>query len=109
MGLSENAPSVAGIARSYGDYQLGFDAVWELDFWGKYRRGVEAETAALLASMADYYSALVSLTAEVARTYVAIRTFEVLIEQAEQNARFRSRRCAIAESRFATAPRPSST
>ena len=33
-------------------------------------------------SVADYDSALVSLTAEVARTYVAIRTFEVLIEQA---------------------------
>ena len=60
----------------------GFDAAWELDFWGKYRRGVEAETASLLASVADYYSALVSLTAEVARTYVVIRTFEVLIEQA---------------------------
>ena len=67
-----------------GSYQLGFDAAWELDFWGKYRRGVEAEAANLLASVADYYSALVSLTAEVARTYVVIRTFEVLIAQAER-------------------------
>ena len=70
----------------------GFDAAWELDFWGKYRRGVEAEAANLLASVADYYSALVSLTAEVARTYVAIRTFEVLIEQARGRTRASRRR-----------------
>ncbi len=30
--------------RHYGDFRLGFDAAWELDFWGKYRRGVEAES-----------------------------------------------------------------
>ena len=44
--------------------------------------------------MADYYAALVSLTAEVARTYVVIRTFEVLIEQArEERASSRRKRC----------------
>ena len=81
VGLSENAvnvASVAGIDNHFGEFQLGFDAAWELDIWGKYRRGVEAEKASVLASMADYYYALVSLTAEVARTYVVIRTFEAV-------------------------------
>ena len=59
---------------------MGFDAAWELDFWGKFRRDVEAARANLIASMADYDNALVSLTAEVARTYTVIRTYEVLIE-----------------------------
>lgn len=95
-----NVPNVTGFDRDFLDYQLGFDAVWELDFWGKYRRGVEAGTAGLLASVADYQSALVSLTAEVARTYVVIRTFEVLIAQAEENVRLQEEGLKIAESRF---------
>ena len=50
--------------------------------------------------MADYDAALVSLTAEVARTYVAIRTFEVLIAQAEENVKVQEEALGIAESRF---------
>ncbi|QSQ25260.1 efflux transporter outer membrane subunit [Pyxidicoccus parkwayensis] len=103
VGVSENSPNVPdipGFDRRYLDYQVGFDAVWELDFWGKYRRGVEAGTAGLLASVADYESGVVSLTAEVARTYVAIRTVEVLIAQAEENVRIQEEGLKIAESRF---------
>lgn len=99
-GLSKDAANVSGLSTHYVDYQVGFDAVWELDLWGKYRRGVEAEASTLLASVADYYSALVSLTAEVARTYAAFRTFEVLILQAEENARVQELGLQIAESRF---------
>lgn len=100
VGLSENVANLASFDRRYLDYQLGFDAIWELDFWGKYRRGVESGTAGLLASVADYQSSVVSLTAEVARTYVVIRTFEVLIAQAEENVRVQEEGLKIAESRF---------
>src|SRR5215471_5326457 len=86
--------------RNYFNYQIGFDAVWELDFWGKYRRGVEAETASLLATVGDYYYSLVTLTAEVARTYVVIRTFEVLVELAQENIRNQEQGLQIAQSRF---------
>ena len=75
VGLSRNAPNQSFPDRHFWDYQLGFDAAWELDFWGKFRRGVEASRANLIASMADYDNALVSLTAEVARTYTVIRTY----------------------------------
>lgn len=100
VGISENSPNVGGFDRNYIDYQVGFDAFWELDFWGKYRRGTEAEAANLLATVADYHSALVSLTAEVARTYVMIRTFEVAIAQAEENTRIQEEGLQIATSRF---------
>lgn len=99
-GLSGNVPNVTGIERSYLTYQLGFDALWELDFWGKYRRGVEVEAAHLQATLADYHNALVSLSSEVARTYVTIRTFEVLIEMALENARIQDEALHIAQSRF---------
>lgn len=100
IGLSQYQANALNLQRNFATYQVGFDAVWELDFWGKYRRGVEAEAASLLGSVADYYYVLISLTAEVARTYVAIRTSEVLIEQARQNAGVQEQSLQIAESRL---------
>lgn len=100
VGLSENVSKIGSLPRNYVGYQVGFDAAWEMDIWGKYRRGVEAETANMMASIGDYYSALVSLIAEIARTYVVIRTYEVFIEQAEQNAAIQEQALKIAESRF---------
>jgi len=98
--LSESTANVAGLDNTFVDYQVGFDAFWELDFWGKYRRGVEAEANNVLASVANYDQALVSLSAEVARTYTAIRTFEVLIALARENERVQREGLQIAESRF---------
>jgi NodT family efflux transporter outer membrane factor (OMF) lipoprotein len=100
VGLSRNRTANSGLDPRFFDYRIGFDAAWEMDFWGKYRRGVEAEAAHLLASVGDYYSALVSITAEVAQTYVVIRTAEVLIEQATENVRLQEEALGIADSRF---------
>ncbi len=100
VGLSQNAPNGALPEHNYWDYQLGFDAVWELDFWGKFRRDVEAAQADWLASAADYDNALVSLTAEVARTYTVVRTSEVLIQITLANVKVQEDGLAIAESRF---------
>ena len=84
----------------FSDYQLGFDAAWELDFWGRFRRGVESAEASLNASVADYDNGLVTLTAEVARTYVAIRTFQERIALAEKNVKLQQRSLEIADVRF---------
>jgi NodT family efflux transporter outer membrane factor (OMF) lipoprotein len=100
VGLSENAANRFGLDRNYWDYQVGFDTAWELDFWGRFRRNVESARADFIASVADYDDALVSLTAEVARTYTVIRTFEVLIELNRENAQVQEEGLKIAESRF---------
>jgi NodT family efflux transporter outer membrane factor (OMF) lipoprotein len=84
----------------YGGYQVGFDAAWEPDFWGRFRHGTRAANAAYLATVADYNGALVALTAEVARTYVAIRTFQVLIALARQNVGVQEEGLQVAQSRF---------
>lgn len=100
VGISENRANGAFLDQYFWDYQLGFDAIWELDFWGKFRRDVEAAHDSLIASVADYDDALVSLFAEVARTYTVIRTFEVLIELTYENAKVQEEGLMIAESRF---------
>ena len=68
----------------FNESSFGFDAAWELDFWGKFRRGIESADANLIASIASYDDVLVTLTAEVARTYVQIRTFQERIRLAEE-------------------------
>ena len=100
VGLSENAGNSFIIDRNFVDYQVGFDANWELDFWGRFRGDIQAQTAEHLASLADYEAAIVSLTAEVARTYAVIRTFEVLVEQTRNNVTLQDEGLRIADARF---------
>ena len=100
VNLSENVANNQAFDRDFWDFQLGFDVAWEADFWGKFSRTVKAEQAAYLSSVADYQQALVSLSAEVARTYAVIRTFEVLIEQARRNVAVQEEGFQIADARF---------
>jgi NodT family efflux transporter outer membrane factor (OMF) lipoprotein len=98
--LSENAPNSLGADDSFWQYDAGFDVAWELDLWGKYRRAVESGVANLEASIASYDDVLVSLSAEVARTYVLLRTFEERLEIAIENVKIQQRSLEIAEIRF---------
>jgi len=79
---------------------LSFDATWELDFWGRFRRNIDAADAALLASIADYDDVLVTLVAEVGLTYVQIRTLERRIELARTNVELQRQSLEISESRY---------
>ncbi|MGD9043146.1 MAG: TolC family protein [Desulfobacterales bacterium] len=98
--ISENAPNTLGADDSFWQYNAGFDVAWELDVWGKYRRAIESGVANLETSIASYDDVLVSLTAEVARTYVLLRTFEERLEIARQNVEIQDRSLEIAEIRF---------
>ncbi len=71
--------------RYYNAASIGFDVGWELDFWGKFSRSIESADASLFASIADYDDVLVSLTAEVARSYTSLRTLEERIRLAKKN------------------------
>jgi NodT family efflux transporter outer membrane factor (OMF) lipoprotein len=98
--ISENAPNTLNSDDSFWQYNAGFDAAWELDIWGKFRRAVESSVANLETSIANYDDVLVSLTAEVARAYVLFRTFEERLEIARQNVKIQERSLQIAEIRF---------
>ncbi|HEX8782323.1 MAG TPA: TolC family protein, partial [Steroidobacteraceae bacterium] len=54
-------------------YDAGFDAFWELDFFGRIRRNIEAQSAEVHGAEAGLRDAQVSVTAEVARTYFELR------------------------------------
>jgi NodT family efflux transporter outer membrane factor (OMF) lipoprotein len=100
-GLSENtANTISGMDTKYTAANIGFDAAWELDFWGKFRRAVESGVWNLDASIAGYDDILVTLVAEVARTYVVIRTLETRLSIALENVKLQERSLQIAKVRF---------
>lgn len=61
-------------------FLFGFDAIWELDFFGKLRRLKEAGYFELEASQEDLRDVYITLLAEVARTYANLRAFQERIE-----------------------------
>ena len=102
---SERAPSAPQRAVSSGDYQYyqvqaAMAAVWEIDFWGKFRSAVASDNALFLGSIAAYDNALVSLTADVARTYVTIRTIEENLRITQKNVELQKESLRIARARF---------
>lgn len=99
--LSEGVQEELGTSRQRTStlYQLGLDASWELDLWGRISRNVESADAALQASLEDYRDLLVSLYGEVATTYVEIRTLQTRIEAALGNVRTQQQTLKLVQDR----------
>jgi NodT family efflux transporter outer membrane factor (OMF) lipoprotein len=83
----------------YGQDIFGAQAAWEIDVWGKIRRGVQSADDAFLSSVANYDDVLVTLTGDIASTYVEIRTSEEQIAIARDNVERERRSVQIAEAR----------
>ncbi len=83
-------------------WEANFDAQasWEIDLWGKLRRGIESADDAYLAAVADYDDVLVTLTGDVASTYVQIRTLEQQLAIARANVARQREALRIAQTRF---------
>ena len=66
----------AGTIRSNGPetnrFELGLDAAYEVDLWGRIESRVEAERLRASATEADYQAVALVLTAEIARTWYAL-------------------------------------
>ena len=81
-------------------WATGFNASWELDFWGRFRRAVEAADADLSASIDGYNEALVLLLSEVATNYVQARIYQQRLAFARRNVEIQQGSFEIAELRF---------
>jgi len=85
-----------GFTSDFWQYGLGANIAWEIDFWGRFRRGIESADAAYLASIAAYNQAMVLLTAQVVDTYIIIRSTEEQLRIANENAKIQQRSYDIA-------------
>jgi NodT family efflux transporter outer membrane factor (OMF) lipoprotein len=69
---------ISSLEQPVNIYQLGFDASWELDLFGKVRRTVEAAKAQSAGAVEARNDLLVSLEAEVAQDYLQMRAAQTL-------------------------------
>jgi NodT family efflux transporter outer membrane factor (OMF) lipoprotein len=86
--------------RWYGQWDLGFNLSWELDFWGRFRRAIEADSASLDASVENYDDVLVTLLGQVATAYAQMRITEQRIKYAQENVKLQRLTLEIVEARF---------
>ena len=84
-------------SQSFTNYQLGFNLSWELDFWGKFKRGIESADAAFFASIENQHDLQVLLNAQLTDLYFAYRTTQARITIAHDNAELQKRSYEITE------------
>ncbi|WOJ93333.1 efflux transporter outer membrane subunit [Congregibacter variabilis] len=85
---------------SFGSYDTGLSVGWELDFWGRFARGIESADAAFMASIANQRDLQVLLVAQTADIYYAYRTTQLRIEIARKNAAIQKRSFEITQQLF---------
>ena len=72
---SPNAdPSYGRLTAS--TFNTPLDLSYEIDLWGRVRRGFEGARAEAQASLANYYNVLLTLQADVAQNYFALRSLD---------------------------------
>ncbi len=101
--LSENAYPFGEFPLprwDFNNWAVGFDAAWELDFWGLFRRAIESAESNLDAQIANYDDVLVILQGEIAATYIEARTLEQRLQWARENIALQKKTLRISEDRF---------
>ncbi len=83
--LRNDSANVGGTSGANDLYSAGLDASWEIDLFGGVRRELEAAQAEIVRSEEDLRDVLVSLAAEVALTYVDVRSFQARLAIASAN------------------------
>ena len=80
-------PSAGGgfAPGAVNEYNVGFDASWEIDLWGRVRRQIEAADAQVDQAADQRRDALVSSLAELARDYIQLRGVQTQLGIANDN------------------------
>jgi multidrug efflux system outer membrane protein len=78
-GAGTDTSKVTGSSQST-KYSTGAEASWELDIWGKVRKGVDAQEAEYQASEADWRAGYLTLVSQVGSAYFQIRQFDEQME-----------------------------
>lgn len=97
--LSENTAQ-PGSAQPQNLWNVGFDALWEVDLFGANRSAASAAQAGLEAAEENRRDALVTLLGEVARNYVELRGAQQQIVLTKANAESQRRTLELTRSRF---------
>jgi NodT family efflux transporter outer membrane factor (OMF) lipoprotein len=94
-----NQPSFA--TGPVNNFNLNLNASWELDLWGKVRRGIEAGEANWQASAADLELARLSAQATLAQAYLSLRIADVQRRVLEETVAAYQRSLDLTRNRYA--------
>jgi multidrug efflux system outer membrane protein len=97
---ADQAPEFAQVERDVESYSAGVSAGWELDLFGRVRRGVQAQRAEAWATAADLDALQVSIVGEVARTYMELRGLQERLRVARGNADNQRETLRLVDARF---------
>lgn len=97
---SHNLSPGTGFDRHLSTWRGSFGLAWEIDFWGRYRRAIESADADLDAAVYDYGDVVVTLVADVAATYIDIRTLQTRLELIKLNVENQRKTYELTEIRF---------
>lgn len=98
--LSEHELAGAPVRRENNDASAGFDASWELDFFGRVRHSREAAAAQEQVAVAQLRDAQVTVTAEVARNYFVLRGLQEQLAVAIRNAENQQQTLGLTQARL---------
>jgi multidrug efflux system outer membrane protein len=93
-------PGVPEDQREFDDVDAGFDASWEIDLFGRVRRGVEAARAEEQAAVSQLRDAQVTVTGEVARNYFVLRGLQDQLGVAIRNSENQRQTLSLTEARL---------
>jgi multidrug efflux system outer membrane protein len=93
-------PAIISPDRTLDAADVGFDAFWELDFFGRVRRGIQAARAEEQASAASLRDVQVTVTAEVARNYFVLRGLQEQLAVATRNADNQTQTLRVTQARL---------
>jgi NodT family efflux transporter outer membrane factor (OMF) lipoprotein len=90
----------AANGRFFDNVATSLNLSWEIDFWGLFRRNLEAADASLNQSVDNYDEMVVMLLANVATQYVEIRTLQRRLELARRNVALQEPLVALLQQRY---------
>jgi NodT family efflux transporter outer membrane factor (OMF) lipoprotein len=77
-----------------------WESSWEVDIWGRITRNIQSANADVQATVENYRNVLIILYAEVASSYIDVRTFQQRIKYAEANAEAQRKTLQLTRDRF---------
>ena len=83
------------------DFQVGLNASYEIDFWGKFSRADEAARARLLSQQANRGVVLTSLHTSIVQNYFALRAYDAQLALAVAALQTRQENLRLQRKRFA--------
>jgi outer membrane protein, multidrug efflux system len=100
--FSQQSAQVSNLFPAYevNAGQLNLSVIWNLDFWGKYRRQTEAARAQMLASEWGQRAVISSLVANVATAYFQVRALDGELEIAKSTLESRQQSLQLTQTLF---------